>query len=154
MSSERTGRFAREAAPDDGQDPAAAVADLTEQLERRTAELTEQLERQAAETERQRTRAEGAQTRLRKQRRTARETAEALNAVTAERDELAALLREERVAAEDALAELARGAGRITALERELRMAWHRVETLEQALEHARRPLHRRAFRRSPPEPN
>lgn len=104
------------------------------------------------ETDELRTRLKAVEQKLRKERHSSREASKALDALKDDRNLLAVRLHGEELTVEELHAERSETAAKLKSLEQELRLAWHKVETLEALLRWERRPLHRRAFGRRPDE--
>jgi hypothetical protein len=118
----------------------------------RTRDLRLELERKAAQIDEVRTRLEAVERRLDQERQSSQEARDALTTLRDERNLLAVRLGAETLAHEALEAERSQTSVKIKGLEQELRLAWHKVEALEQLLEWERRPLHRRALGRRPRE--
>ena len=139
MTEESNPRFLREV--DARTEPMETARNLRLLLERKTAEVDEL-----------RARIRAVEHRLGEERHAGREARNALDALRDERNLLAVHLHGERLTVEALQAERSEATAKIKALEQELRLAWHKVETLERLLEWERRPLHRRALGRRPSE--
>jgi chromosome segregation ATPase len=139
MTEESNPRFLREV--DARTEPMETARNLRLLLERKTAEVDELRARMRA-----------VEHRLGEERHAGREARNALDALRDERNLLAVHLHGERLTVEELQAERSEVTAKIKALEQELRLAWRKVDTLEELLRWERQPLHRRAFRRRSPE--
>ena len=137
MAEERNPRLVR-TVEDAQADPAEEIRYLRAQLEQKTAELDEMSTSMRALPQD-----------LLSERRSGTDAATALRD---ERNLLAVHLRNEKRALQDLLDERAESAAKINALQQELRLAWRKVEMLEELLQWERQPLRRRAFGRRPVE--
>jgi septal ring factor EnvC (AmiA/AmiB activator) len=129
-----------------------AVPDSWPEPIERTRDLRLELEQKTAQIEEVRTRLEAVERRLDQERQSSREARDALTALRDERNLLAVHLHAETLALEALEAERSETSVKIKGLEQELRLAWHKVEALEQLLAWERRPLYRRALGRRPSE--
>jgi chromosome segregation ATPase len=139
MTEESNPRFLREV--DARIEPMEMAPNLRALLERKTAEVDEL-----------RARIRAVEHRLGEERHASREARKALDALRDERNLLAVHLHGEKLNVEELQAERSEFTAKIKALEQELRLAWRKVDTLEELLRWERQPLHRRALRRRSPE--
>ena len=139
MPEESNPRFLREVDP--RTEPIETARNLRLLLERKTAEVDEL-----------RARIRAVEHRLGQERHASREARNALDALRDERNLLAVHLHGERLTVEELQAERSEVTAKVKALEQELRLAWRKVDTLEELLRWERQPLHRRAFRKSSSE--
>jgi chromosome segregation ATPase len=128
-----------------------AVEDARAERTERARDLLLELEQKTAQLNEARTRLEAVERLLDQERQSSREATDALAALRDERNLLAVRLRAGQLALEALEAERSESA-KIKSLEQELRLAWHKVEALEQLLKWERQPLYRRALGRRPSE--